>query len=94
LPKLASNADHVYHLYVVRTSKRGELQEHLNNNGVGTLIHYPIPPHLQKAYKYLGYKKGDFPIAEELANTSISLPLWVGMDKNSHDYLKKIINTF
>jgi dTDP-4-amino-4,6-dideoxygalactose transaminase len=94
LPKLASNADHVYHLYVVRTSKREELQEHLNNKGVGTLIHYPIPPHLQIAYKYLGYKKGDFPIAEELANTSISLPLWVGMDKNSHDYLKKIINTF
>jgi dTDP-4-amino-4,6-dideoxygalactose transaminase len=94
LPQLAFNADHVYHLYVVRTSKREELQEHLNNKGVGTLIHYPIPPHLQKAYKYLGYKKGDFPIAEELANTSISLPLWVGMDKNSHDYLKKIINTF
>ena len=82
LPKLASNADHVYHLYVVRTSKREELQEHLNNKGVGTLIHYPIPPHLQKAYKYLGYKKGDFPIAEELANTSISLPLWVGIEKN------------
>ena len=94
LPQLASNADHVFHLYVVRTNKREELQEHLKKKGVGTLIHYPIPPHLQKAYKYLGYKKGDFPIAEELANTSISLPLWVGMDKNSHDYLKKIINTF
>jgi dTDP-4-amino-4,6-dideoxygalactose transaminase len=94
LPKLASNADHVYHLYVVRTSKREELQEHLNNKGVGTLIHYPIPPHLQKAYKYLGYKKGDFPIAEELANTSISLPLWVGMDKNQLETVSDLIAKF
>ncbi|EMY80667.1 glutamine--scyllo-inositol transaminase [Psychroflexus gondwanensis ACAM 44] len=92
LPKLASNADHVYHLYVVRTSKREELQEHLNNKGVGTLIHYPIPPHLQKAYKYLGYKKGDFPIAEELANTSISLPLWVGLNTRQINSITSIIN--
>ena len=94
LPKLASNADHVYHLYVVRTSKREELQEHLNNKGVGTLIHYPIPPHLQKAYKYLGYKKGDFPIAEELANTSISLPLWVGIEKNQLETVSDLIAKF
>ena len=94
LPKLASNADHVYHLYVVRTSKREELQEHLNNKGVGTLIHYPIPPHLQKAYKYLGYKKGDFPIAEELANTSISLPLWVGIEKNQLETISNLIKKF
>ena len=94
LPKLASNADHVFHLYVVRTSKREELQEHLNNKGVGTLIHYPIPPHLQKAYKYLGYKKGDFPIAEELANTSISLPLWVGIEKNQLETISNLIKKF
>ena len=94
LPQLASNADHVYHLYVVRTSKREELQEHLNNKGVGTLIHYPIPPHLQKAYKYLGYKKGDFPIAEELANTSISLPLWVGIEKNQLETVSDLIAKF
>jgi dTDP-4-amino-4,6-dideoxygalactose transaminase len=77
---------------VVRTSKREELQEHLNNKGVGTLIHYPIPPHLQKAYKYLGYKKGDFPIAEELANTSISLPLWVGLNTRQINSITSIIN--
>jgi dTDP-4-amino-4,6-dideoxygalactose transaminase len=94
LPQLASNADHVYHLYVVRTSKREELQEHLNNKGVGTLIHYPIPPHLQKAYKYLGYKKGDFPIAEELAKTMISLPLWVGIEKNQLETVSDLIAKF
>ena len=94
LPKLASNADHVFHLYVVRTSKREELQEYLNKKGVGTLIHYPIPPHLQKAYKYLGYKIGDFPIAEELANTSISLPLWVGIEKNQLEIVSDLIAKF
>lgn len=81
LPKMASNANHVFHLYVVRTEKREALQDYLNQNGIGTLIHYPIPPHLQKAYKHLGYKKGDFPIAEELADTCLSLPLWVGIEK-------------
>jgi dTDP-4-amino-4,6-dideoxygalactose transaminase len=94
LPKVAANADHVYHLFVVRTPHRDKLQTHLNANGIGTLIHYPIPPHLQKAYKYLGYKEGDFPIAEELAKTMMSLPLWVGMGKNSLHQINSIVNTF
>lgn len=79
LPTIATGATHVYHLYVIRTKKRDALQNYLNENGIGTLIHYPIPPHLQEAYKHLGYKKGDFPIAEELAETALSLPLWPGM---------------
>lgn len=82
LPKIAEGATHVYHLYVIQTKKRDELQKYLNDNGVGTLIHYPIPPHLQVAYKDLGHKKGDFPIAEELAENSLSLPIWPGMEKN------------
>jgi len=80
LPKIAEGASHVYHLYVIRTNRRDELQKYLHYNGVGTLIHYPIPPHLQEAYKDLGYKKEDFPIAEEIAETALSLPLWPGMD--------------
>jgi len=79
LPKIAKGATHVYHLYVIRTNKRDELQKYLNDNGLGTLIHYPIPPHLQEAYKELGCKKGDFPIAEEIAKTALSLPIWPGM---------------
>jgi dTDP-4-amino-4,6-dideoxygalactose transaminase len=81
LPKLALNATHVYHLYVVRTSKRDDLQTFLNSKGIGTLIHYPIPPHLQDAYSFLGKKIGDFPIAEEIASTCLSLPIWPGMKK-------------
>lgn len=82
LPKIHPDSSHVFHLYVIRLEKREKLQKYLNDNGVGTLIHYPIPPHLQKAYAHLGYKKGDFPIAEEIANTSLSLPLWPGMSKD------------
>ncbi|HWH63275.1 MAG TPA: DegT/DnrJ/EryC1/StrS family aminotransferase, partial [Ginsengibacter sp.] len=79
LPAIAKNATHVYHLYVVRTKFRNDLQKYLTDNGIGTLIHYPIPPHLQKAYHKLGFKAGDFPIAEEIANTCLSLPIWPGM---------------
>jgi dTDP-4-amino-4,6-dideoxygalactose transaminase len=94
LPQKAKQADHVYHLYVVRTNKRDELQMHLNANGIGTLIHYPIPPHLQKAYKFLGYKKGDFPIAEELAKNTISFPLWVGMGEDKVKTISHLIQKF
>ncbi len=79
LPATHSDAIHVYHLYVIRTQQRDTLQKHLAENGIGSLIHYPIPPHLQTAYKSLGFKKGDFPIAEEIADTCLSLPIWPGM---------------
>lgn len=79
LPSVHPDATHVYHLYVVRTKQRDALQTFLSDRGIGTLIHYPIPPHLQEAYAHLGYKKGDFPIAENLANTCLSLPIWPGM---------------
>lgn len=81
IPVTAERATHVYHLYVVRTKRRDELQKYLNDNGIGTLIHYPIPPHLQSAYKYLRYSKGSFPIAERIADTCLSLPLWPGMSE-------------
>lgn len=79
LPHVHENATHVYHLYVIRTKNRDDLQKYLIGKGIGTLIHYPIPPHLQKAYTHLGFKRGDFPIAEQLADTMLSLPLWPGM---------------
>jgi dTDP-4-amino-4,6-dideoxygalactose transaminase len=92
LPFVHPDASHVYHLYVVRTRQRDALQMHLSENGIQTLIHYPIPPHLQKAYSYLGYKKGDFPIAEEIADTCLSLPLWPGMTKTEVEYIAEFVN--
>jgi dTDP-4-amino-4,6-dideoxygalactose transaminase len=94
LPKVAEGATQVYHLYVIRTKKRDELQNYLNYNGIGTLIHYPIPPHLQEAYKDLGYKKGDFPIAEEIGNTALSLPLWPGMIFEEVVHISNTISNF
>jgi dTDP-4-amino-4,6-dideoxygalactose transaminase len=75
LPEIAENCTSVFHVYMIRTEKRDELQEHLTKNGIGTLIHYPTPPHLQKAYQDLNYKKGDFPLAEIIAETCLSLPI-------------------
>ena len=78
-PVLAESATSVYHLYVIRTNKRDQLQQYLNTHEVGTLIHYPLPPHLQEAYQELGYQKGDFPLAETIADTCLSLPLFPGL---------------
>lgn len=94
LPYTHPQATHVYHLYVVRTCQRDRLQQYLTSAGIGTLIHYPLPPHLQKAYQHLGYCKGDFPITEQLANTCLSLPLWVGMTASEVEQVAEAIRKF
>jgi dTDP-4-amino-4,6-dideoxygalactose transaminase len=94
LPQTAVDATHVYHLFVIRTEKRDLLQNYLNENGIGTLIHYPIPPHLQKAYQHLGKTKGDFPIAEKMADTCLSLPLWPGMTEQNVEFISSMIAKF
>lgn len=94
LPQLARGCTSAYHLYVIRTEHRNPLQEHLTQQGIGTLIHYPIPPHLQQAYKDWGYKQGDFPIAEKMAGTCLSLPLFVGMTRDQQDYVIETIHNY
>lgn len=94
LPVNALDATHSYHLYVVRSKKREELQKYLSSQGIGTLIHYPIPPHLQNAYVDLGYVKGDLPIAEEIADTCLSLPIWPGMTVKEVEEVGEAIKSF
>lgn len=94
LPQTANGSTHVYHIYMIRTRKRDQLQKHLNENNIGNLIHYPIPPHLQKAYQPLGFHKGDFPIAEEIAGTCLSLPLWPGLKEEEVNEVAEKINQF
>ena len=94
LPITANDATHVYHLYVVRTSKRDALQNYLTQHGIGSLIHYPIPVHLQKAYDSLGFKKGSFPITELIAETCLSLPLWPGMQRHDVKAVTKTMVDF
>ncbi len=77
--------NHVYHLYVLRHKKRDAIVKHLQKRGIGTAIHYPVPIHLMPAYKNLGYRKGDFPVAEEAAKTVLSLPLYPGLTKKEQD---------
>jgi dTDP-4-amino-4,6-dideoxygalactose transaminase len=94
LPYTSSNSTHTYHLFVIRTNYRNELMKYLESKGIGVLIHYPIPPHLQKALSFLNYKVGDFPIAEELSNTMLSLPMWPGITKNDIELVCNEIKSF
>lgn len=86
--------NNVYHLYVIHANKRDELQRFLSAAGVETQIHYPTPPHLQKAFAYLGCKKGSFPMAEMLADTVLSLPLYPGMPAEWVEYTANCVREF
>lgn len=95
LPKIRPGADSTWHQYVVHIpGYRDALMEYLKEQGIGTLIHYPIPPHLSEAYVYLGYKKGDFPIAEKYADEVLSLPMYNGMMVEEQDIVINSINMF
>ncbi|MEM7367603.1 MAG: DegT/DnrJ/EryC1/StrS family aminotransferase [Bacteroidota bacterium] len=94
LPVLAEGATSVYHIYLIRSPQRDALQSYLKEKGIGTLIHYPIPPHLQQAYQELGFTKGDFPIAEEIAETCLSLPIYPGLSREEVRYICACIQQF
>jgi len=94
LPQTVDGADHVYHLFVIRSKQRDALQNHLKEFGIQTQIHYPVPPHLADCYQHLGYKKGDFPITEQYAAESLSLPLYNGMTDEEINYVIDVLNNF
>lgn len=94
LPKIAPEASSVWHQYVIRCEEREQLIRHLNSREIGTIIHYPIPPHLAEAYRYLGYKSGDLPLTEHLADTVLSLPMYNGMTDDEQMYVIDAINDF
>ena len=93
---LASNDEyeHIYHVFVIRCDNRDELEKYLNDNGIGTVKHYPIPMHLQEAYKELDLKQGDLPIAEEISDTVLSIPMYYGMSDEEIAYVIEVINKF
>lgn len=94
LPNIREGATHIWHQYVIRTDHRDELIKYLDENGIGTIIHYPIPPHLSEAYSYLGIKKGSLPVTERYAGTVLSIPLYNGMTEEEQDYVIRVINRF
>jgi len=85
---------HVYHQFVIRHPERDKLRDYLAKCGVPTMIHYPIPPHLQGAYRHLEYERGDFPITEEYAETMISLPICPAMTEEEVVLVVKSIRSF
>ena len=85
---------HNYHLYVIRCKQRDELQSHLADCGITTLIHYPVPIHLQKAYSDLHKHRGEFPVAEALADQILSLPIFPELKTEETFYIVDCINTF
>ena len=94
LPRIREKATHIWHQFVIKTPYRDELMDYLNDRNIGTIIHYPIPPHLSEAYSYLNVKKGELPITEEYANSVLSIPLYNGMTKEEQDYVIDAINAF
>lgn len=94
LPSIRKGATHIWHQFVVQCDKRDELAEYLNENNIGTIIHYPIPPHLSEAYSYLEMHVGDLPKTELYAKTVLSIPLYVGMTNEEQDLVIETINRF
>ena len=94
LPNIREEAEHVWHLFVVRVDERVRFQQYLSDHGIVTQIHYPIPPHLSKAYEYLGVKEGALPVTEQGVKCIVSLPLFEGMTKEEIDYVINTINKF
>ncbi len=94
LPVVADFAEPVYHLYVVRVPDRDSLQAHLHDRGISTVIHYPIPIHLQPAYRDLGYARGDFPITEGYADQILSLPMYPELTSDAIKYVTDAIQDF
>jgi len=93
-PQEPSWSKAVYHLYVIRSQAREALRVHLGNAGIGTGIHYPIPLHLQKAYKELGYRGGDFPVAERAAAEILSLPMYPQLEAEQQSRVAKSVLEF
>lgn len=94
LPSTTTDSTHVWHLFVVAHPRRDDLREYLEQNGIGALIHYPIPPHLSGAYGELGYKNGDFPITERIANSILSIPIGPHLSLDDAVYIVKCIREF
>ena len=94
LPRICKNCSHVWHQFVIQCKSRDELIKYLEERGIGSIIHYPIPPHLSEAYEYLGCKKGDYPITEAYADTILSLPMYNGMTEEEIEKVVCALNDF
>jgi dTDP-4-amino-4,6-dideoxygalactose transaminase len=94
LPKPAAYAESAWHLYTIRHPKRDALKKHLDDNGIGCAVHYPIPLHLQKVYAQLGHKPGDFPVAEKASRECLCLPMYPELTESQIARVVEVIKRF
>lgn len=94
LPLSAKEAYHVYHIFAIRSERRDQLKDYLQKNGVSTMIHYPLPPYRQEAFRNLALDPGQFPVAERISKTVLSLPVWPGLTDDQVTHICDLINRF
>lgn len=94
IPQEAFYARHSYSVYTIRSPQRDRLKEYLAAKGIGTKIYYPLPLHLQEIYRKIGYKKGDFPVAEKVSREVISLPIYPELSEDKIEFVVKEISNF
>jgi UDP-2-acetamido-2-deoxy-ribo-hexuluronate aminotransferase len=94
IPRRSSNSTHVFHQYTIKAQRRDELKAHLEQNGIPTMIYYPVPLHLQKAYRQASYGEGTFPVTEQLSKEVLSLPIHTEMTEEQLSYICRNIITF
>jgi UDP-2-acetamido-2-deoxy-ribo-hexuluronate aminotransferase len=89
VPERVKFSSHIFHQYTLKilNGKRDELKEYLESKNIPSMIYYPVPPHMQSAYSYLGYRNGDFPITEQLCNEVLSLPMHPDLEKDQLEYI-------
>ena len=92
LPHVEITESHVWHLFVIRTKKRDACQQYLTEKGIGTIVHFPIPPHKQPAYN--AWNRDSYPLTEEISNTIVSLPLYAGMKQESISKIIEACNAY
>jgi len=94
LPQRVPYSTHTFHQYTIRTNKRDKLQQYLKGKGIPSMVYYPGVIHLQEAYRFLGYKKGDFPVSEQLAETVLSLPMHTELKEEQLEFITDSVKEF
>jgi len=94
LPQRENYSTHTFHQYTIQTNRRNELQQFLKEKGIPSMVYYPGVIHFQEAYQFLGYKKGDFPVSEHLAETVLSLPMHTELTEEQLEYITRLIKEF
>ncbi len=94
LPEVPPWAEPVWHIFILRSPRRDRVLDHMRKNGIGGMIHYPIPPHLQPAYAELGLGAGAYPVAEQIHREVLSIPMWPQMSLQDQDYVIDVLNNY